>query len=240
MHGAPDIGSLLPAGTRACNANELRATSIEQALGDCNSTHGGWGLDNTCGDHIRALVINVALDKHFLYKLPPERNLHGDHEHAGAPAFPFWPHHTSILHQQMWWEWLKRAHDGGLRVMVALTVNNELLAEILNGNAPYDDKRVADRQIDEAVRFVNNPRSGGFMEIAYSSADVRRIVGDIEDGKAIEILTLQPTTEELEEAAIWATGNGDVLAKEGHPLSGKAAAIFDILTADEEEPPPVH
>ncbi|HEY2946716.1 MAG TPA: membrane dipeptidase [Vicinamibacteria bacterium] len=177
VHGAPDIGGLLPAGTRACNATELRATSIEQALGDCNSTHGGWGLDNTCGDYLRALIINVAIDSNFTYKLPPERNIHGDHEHAGAPAFPYWPHQTSILHQQMWWQWLKRAYDGGLRVMVALTVNNELLAEILNGNAPYDDKRVADRQIDEAIRFINNPLNGGFMEIAYSSADVRRIVG---------------------------------------------------------------
>ena len=177
VHGAPDIGALLPAGTRACNANEMRATSMAEALGDCNSTHGGWGLDNTCGDDLRALIGYLFLDKDFVHKLPPERNLHGDHEHAGAPAFAFWPHQSSILHQQMWWEWLKRSYDGGLRVMVALTVNNELLAEVLNGNAPYDDKSVADRQIDEAIRFVNNPLNGGFMEIAYSSADVRRIVG---------------------------------------------------------------
>jgi microsomal dipeptidase-like Zn-dependent dipeptidase len=177
VHGAPDIGSLLPSGTIACNANERRATSMQEALGDCNSTHGGWGVDNVCGDYLRAAIINYAMDKDFVHKLPPEQNLHGDHKHAGAPAFPFWPHESSILHQQMWWEWLKRAYDGGLRVMVALTVNNELLAEILNGNAPYDDKRVADRQIDEAIRFVNNPQNGSFMEIAYSAADVRRIVG---------------------------------------------------------------
>lgn len=70
-------------------------------------------------------------------------------------------------------------------------------------------------------------------------ADVRRIVGDIDDGKALEILALQPTTDELEQAAMWAAGNGDLLGKEGHPLSGNAATIFDMLTADEEEPPPV-
>lgn len=176
VHGVPDIGSLIPAGTRDCNRNEFRATSIEQALGHCNSTHGGWGIENTCGDYIRAALINFGVDDAFVFKLPPERNLHGDHEHAGYPDFKFWPHQSSILHQQMWWEWVKRAHDGGLRVMVALTVNSELLAEALNGTPPYDDKYVADRQINETVRFVNNHSS--FMQIAYSAADVRKIVGN--------------------------------------------------------------
>ncbi len=76
--------------------------------------------------------------------------------------------------------------------------------------------------------------------ILATLADVRRVVGDIDDGKALEILALQPTTEELEEAAMWALGNGDLLGKKGHPLSGKAAMLFDILTAEEEEPPPTH
>jgi hypothetical protein len=68
--------------------------------------------------------------------------------------------------------------------------------------------------------------------------DVRRLVRNIEDGKALDILALRPTTEELELAAMWVAGNGDVPAREGHPLSGTAAAIFDILTADEDEEPP--
>ena len=58
--------------------------------------------------------------------------------------------------------------------MVALTVNSEALAELLHGNTPYDDKSVADTQISETIRFVRNHP---FMEIAYSPADVRRIVG---------------------------------------------------------------
>ncbi len=58
--------------------------------------------------------------------------------------------------------------------MVALTVNSETLAEILNGDKPYDDKTVADLQIDETIRFVN--RHPDFMEIAYSAADAERII----------------------------------------------------------------
>ncbi len=173
MHGAPDIGCIIPAGTRDCNPTLYRAKSAADALGHCNSTHGGWGIDNGCGDYLRAGIINYALDDGFVFK---SDNPHGDHHHAGYPDLAYWPHQSSILHQQMWWEWIKRAYEGGLRVMVALTVNSELLAEIINGDPPYDDKSVADLQIDETVSFVN--RHKDFMEIAYSAADVRRIVGN--------------------------------------------------------------
>jgi hypothetical protein len=73
---------------------------------------------------------------------------------------------------------------------------------------------------------------------ALTPDEVRQILGDIDDAKLIDILALRPTVAELEEAAVWATGNGDILGKEGKPLAGIAAAIVDILTADEEEEPP--
>jgi hypothetical protein len=65
--------------------------------------------------------------------------------------------------------------------------------------------------------------------------DVRRIFGEIDDAKMIEILALKPSLPEIEEAAMWAAGNGDVLAKGGHRLGRVAAAIVDILAGDDEE-----
>ena len=172
MHGAPDIGSIVPAGTYNCNPTDFRAATMEQALGSCNATHGGWGaFDNPCGDYLRAAVLNYGFDPDFVHI---SGNPHGDHHHAGAPAFAYWPHQTSVTHQQMWWEWIKRAHEGGLRVMVALAVNNELLAKVLNGDAPIDDKGSADLQLNELKSFVG--RHSDFMEIARSPADLRRIV----------------------------------------------------------------
>jgi len=73
---------------------------------------------------------------------------------------------------------------------------------------------------------------------AVEGDDVKRILGDIEESKIIEILALKPTLAEVEEAAVWASGDGDVLAKAGHPQTGVIAQIVDILTADEEEPEP--
>ena len=73
---------------------------------------------------------------------------------------------------------------------------------------------------------------------AATHDDLLRIAGDIDERKVLDILALSPTIAEVEEAAIWAEGNGDVLAKTGRPLTGIPAEIFDILTADEEEEPP--
>lgn len=78
--------------------------------------------------------------------------------------------------------------------------------------------------------------AGGHMA-PVSSGDVRRIFGEVGDAKTIEILALRPGLRELEEAAVWAAGDGDVLAKSGRPLSRVAAAIVDILAAEDEEFP---
>jgi hypothetical protein len=68
--------------------------------------------------------------------------------------------------------------------------------------------------------------------------DIKRILGDIDESKVIEILELKPTVADVEEAAVWARGNGDILAKAGRPQTGVIAQIADIVTADEEEPEP--
>lgn len=179
MHGAPDIGSIIPAGTWKCNPKDVTAITINQALGSCSSTHGAWNpIDNPCGDTVRALVLSSLFDKDFVNKFNSQLGL--DHRHDGMDTNPInfanIPHQSSKAHQQMWWEWIKRAKElGNLRVMVALTVNSELLAEILNGDNPKDDKAAADLQIDEIKSFVG--RHNDFMEIAYTPADLRRIVG---------------------------------------------------------------
>lgn len=76
--------------------------------------------------------------------------------------------------------------------------------------------------------------------ISATRDEILSIVGHIDERKVLDILSLHPTIAEIEEAAVWATGNGDVLAKGGRPLSGVPADIFEILTSgEEEEPPPV-
>jgi hypothetical protein len=73
---------------------------------------------------------------------------------------------------------------------------------------------------------------------AVSKDELRAIVGALDEEKIIDILNLQPTSTEMEQAVLWASGDGDLLAKSGHSISAKVAEIAEILTADEDEPPP--
>ena len=73
---------------------------------------------------------------------------------------------------------------------------------------------------------------------AANADDVRHILGDLEDVMIAEILALHPSVSDLEEAAIWAEGDSDLLAKSGRPLGPIAGDIVALLAAEEEEEPP--
>jgi len=64
--------------------------------------------------------------------------------------------------------------------------------------------------------------------------DVQRLCRDITDAKAAAILATEATVEELEVAIAWAEGESDVMGEARHPLSGAAAQIYEVLTADED------
>jgi hypothetical protein len=65
--------------------------------------------------------------------------------------------------------------------------------------------------------------------------ELLHLVGKVDDATLMEILALSPTFAEVEEAVLWAEGEADALAKSGHNLNGKAARVFEILTAESEE-----
>jgi microsomal dipeptidase-like Zn-dependent dipeptidase len=194
ISGAPDAGSLLPtAPTNSGCVNWVRATGLADALGDDRGTAGGYdALHFTCGNDLRKNVIGVlqmanseALVTAGLNSPPA----------MGFPAFNVWPAWNDITHQKMWWEWLRRARDGGQRVMVALAVNNHLLADALQthasnwvyppapnippqqpgyaGDAPSDDLHSGDLQVEEIKAFV--ARHSDFMAVAHNSAELESI-----------------------------------------------------------------
>jgi len=68
--------------------------------------------------------------------------------------------------------------------------------------------------------------------------DIRAIAGDIDDIDAAAIIATGGTRAELEEAYFYARGDGDLMDREGRPLVGAAADIYEILVEKEEEPDP--
>ncbi len=160
-----------------------------EALGNCNCTHGGWGTDNTCGNYLRAEIVNM-IDEYYTdavrLKAEDIKVPHKDHPHDGYPNFVHWPVQMSMTHQQMWYEWMRRAKDGGLTAIIALTVNSEVLGRVLGGDAPYDDKTTADRQIDELIAFVHRHRD--FLDTVTTSARMRQVV---REGKMAVIIGME-------------------------------------------------
>jgi microsomal dipeptidase-like Zn-dependent dipeptidase len=182
LYGGPDYsgdgGALLPSDPD-CN-NDVRALTVQQALGHDRSTHGDWALDNMCGDSIRSLVISAVQTMNNANNPPSDA--------LGALPFSQWPMSNDVTHQVMWAESIKRAWQAGLRVMVALAVNNTTLADTVAGlgDGPDDDMSSADLQIAELKAMV--ARHSDFMEVAYDSDDLQRIVAG---GKLAIVLGLE-------------------------------------------------
>jgi hypothetical protein len=170
IDAAPGGGSYLPADPD-CN-HWVRATSEAQALGHDESVHGPViPFVNWCGDDIRSIFV-AELQDHLGFNNPSA-------DASGSPNFPEWPKWNDGTHQKMWVDWIRRSWQNGLRVMVALATNNKTMADMVKGDnegdlSYSDDKASADLQLSELKSFV--ARHGDFMEVAYTSADVQRIV----------------------------------------------------------------
>jgi microsomal dipeptidase-like Zn-dependent dipeptidase len=137
---------------------------LDTSLAWCTPEHGPDGLG-------KGSIIGNILMTFF------EANGYGlglGHRVGGYPQFDGWPKFTSLVHQQMHVDWIRRAYDGGLRLLVAHAVNNELLAAEYNGIPPYDDVTAVETQIAAMKTLVANQSS--WMQIAYSSAEARSII----------------------------------------------------------------
>jgi hypothetical protein len=69
---------------------------------------------------------------------------------------------------------------------------------------------------------------------AITPAEVRRCAGDIDDEVVAEIQRLQPSLVDLETAVAFLRGQGDLVDRSGHPLVGKAAQLYEILSSVED------
>jgi len=199
IYGAVDIGSWLPPESPpplgSCyEPNPIQETippggtqqytlgvtgSEQDALGYENQVHGRYRTDNACGDSARNLVISgmVSTLKALSISNTTTSGYQGK-ENKTPPVqdFPTWPAWDDLVNQRMWFDWIYRSYQGGMRVMVALAVNNKLLGDMTKGpgDLPDDDMTSGDLQINEIISFVG--RHSDFMQIAKSSSDLFNIV----------------------------------------------------------------
>jgi hypothetical protein len=65
-----------------------------------------------------------------------------------------------------------------------------------------------------------------------SSAEVRHLVGAVANDTVLAILNCQASAEDLEVAVAYAQGEGSAVDLAGHPMTGKVAQLYDILSSD--------
>jgi microsomal dipeptidase-like Zn-dependent dipeptidase len=126
----------------------------------------------------------------------------------GVDSFLEWPRWSSTLHQQMYYRWLERAYKGGLRLMVMLTVNNEVicglpitLKRVVGGGlfdpeVNCDDMYTVDLQLAEVKkmeRYIDLENDGqvdgdGWYRIVKSPYEARKA---IREGKMAVVLGIE-------------------------------------------------
>jgi len=176
IHGAPDTSTIISVIPGDCNRKYETTRNIGEALGPCDKSHGGndfgqWMLGNNCGDNKRKKLLRAA------EKELESTTAHSEEGARGYPDFVGWPAYNNLTHQQMYIDWVRRSYDNGLRVMVALSVNNATYAQGFSGDGDEneDDVSSSDIQISEMKRMVVRH---DWMEIALSGSDLRRIVSE--------------------------------------------------------------
>ena len=106
----------------------------------------------------------------------------GGHRTQGDPTFADWPSHWTLLHQQMYVDWVYRAYRHGLRLMVLTITQSQTLCETFHRSpgAPCSDDGVITAQIDALRRMLDAvaQHEGGWMRLAHSSREAAEIIRD--------------------------------------------------------------
>ena len=84
---------------------------------------------------------------------------------------------------------------------------------------------------------MSKPETRGEQTALAEAKDIKSMLGDLDDAKVLDILALQPTVRDVEDAVMWLSGDPDIFGA-GESLKGVAAEIVAIVTADEQEEPP--
>ncbi len=108
----------------------------------------------------------------------------------GFPTFEGWPRWDAVSHQTVHADWLKRAHERGLTLVVMSAGNDEPFCEAIpkkHRKAEWgcDDMAAVDRMLTAAHDFA---REHSWYEIALTPKDARRIVAE---GKLAVVLSIE-------------------------------------------------
>lgn len=108
------------------------------------------------------------------------------HGVRGYKSFSGWPNANSYTHQQIYYEWLQRAHQGGMRLMVMFAVNNEELCMLQKRRFGWtcNDMENVQRQIlgakalEQYIDSISGGPGQGWYRIVYTPQEAREAINN--------------------------------------------------------------
>jgi microsomal dipeptidase-like Zn-dependent dipeptidase len=157
---------------------------ISTALSGCDFTweFGLWRGDDPTPPTLRGYPVHKSISGRLISAIMGEGWEHSPH---GWFSFDAWPNWNTTMHQQMYYRWLERAYKGGLRLMVMLAVNNEVICRLHKQRYKFrfcDDMTTVDAQIRAAKlleKFIDNEFGGegkGWYRIVKTPYEARRAI----------------------------------------------------------------
>ncbi len=161
-----------------------RGRGISAALSGCAFTRefGLWRGDDPIFPKLRGYPVHKSISGRLISLIMGEGWNHSTH---GWSSFDAWPKWNTTMHQQMYYRWLERAYKGGLRLMVMLAVNNEVICKLHMQRYKFrfcDDMTTVDAQIRAAKhleKFIDNEFGGkgkGWYRIVKTPYEARRAI----------------------------------------------------------------
>src|SRR4051794_21057968 len=106
----------------------------------------------------------------------------GTHDTHGWPSFSGWPTFDTYTHQQIYYRWLERVWRGGMRLIVAQTVEDESLCNIEPRKShSCDETQTVEAEIEQlhALQDYVDAQSGGrgrgWFRLVFSPAQAREV-----------------------------------------------------------------
>ncbi len=106
----------------------------------------------------------------------------------GYDTFESWPRFSTVIHQQMYQDSIRRAFESGLKLIVASAVNNEMLADLYDNGYPVDssDEASIDAQIAGMKAFA--AQSSTWMQVVTTPTEAREAISA---GKLAVVLAIE-------------------------------------------------
>jgi microsomal dipeptidase-like Zn-dependent dipeptidase len=161
-----------------------RGRGISAALSGCDFTweFGLWRGDQPTRPTLGGYPVHKSISGRLISSIMGEGWEHSEH---GWSSFDAWPKWNTTMHQQMYYRWLERAYKGGLRLMVMLAVNNEVICKLHKQRYKFrfcDDMTTVDAQIKAAKdleKFIDAEFGGqgkGWYRIVRTPHEARRAI----------------------------------------------------------------